>query len=133
MRTNLPYTTIALIVAMMSYQVHLKAQPGTNDPTFNPTDLGFGNGDGFRGNEVTTQVVQPDGKIIVGGDVSSFNGQGPGYLFRLNANGSLDTSFDVGTGPSGWVSSIALRTNGQIIVAGAFNAYDGFGVPGLVQ
>lgn len=48
--------------------IHALAQPGSNDPSFNPSDIGHGNGDGIIG-DVRASVLQPDGRIIVGGGV----------------------------------------------------------------
>ena len=44
-------------------------------------------------------VVQPDGKILAGGSFTSLGGQTRNRLGRLNADGSLDASFQ----PSGWL------------------------------
>src|SRR5207249_2514711 len=51
------------------------------------------------------------------------NGQAQSYICRLNANGTLDNGFHpvvLGVGPSAFVSSIALQTDGKIIVGGTF-------------
>ena len=42
-------------------------------------------------------VIQPDGKILVGGSFTSYNGVPSPRLIRLNADGSRDTSFVIGT------------------------------------
>ena len=39
-------------------------------------------------------AVQPDGKVLIGGDFNHVNGQPRNYLARLNTDGSLDTTFD---------------------------------------
>ena len=43
-------------------------------------------------------VEQPDGRLVIGGDFSTVDGVGRNGLARLNADGSLDTSFDPVTG-----------------------------------
>jgi uncharacterized delta-60 repeat protein len=66
--------------------------------------------------------VQPDGKILVGGAFSSFNGQPRHSLVRLNPDGSLDNTFSDGL--VGWVSGVsrlALENNGKILIA-SYNA-----------
>ena len=40
--------------------------------------------------------MQADGKILVGGDFTTLAGQSRGCLGRLNADGSLDTTFTNG-------------------------------------
>lgn len=62
-------------------------------------------------------LVQPDGKILVGGVNVGFGGASRGTLERLNADGSLDAGFN----PAGFgtVNAIALQTDGKILVGGA--------------
>src|SRR6185503_19377107 len=40
-------------------------------------------------------------------------------IARLNANGSLDTTFNSGTGPGSVVQSLLLQPDGKIVIAGA--------------
>lgn len=85
----------------------------------------FSIGAGANG-QVGSVVVQPDGKILVGGSFSSFAGQPGGGITRLNANGTLDGTFAVGTGiTGGFVSTIALQVDGHILIGGGFDAVDG--------
>jgi uncharacterized delta-60 repeat protein len=70
-------------------------------------------------------AVQPDGRIIVAGHTEPGSNQDVA-LVRLNADGSLDTTFD-GDGivltpidsPSGTVDGLVLQSNGRIVVAGS--------------
>lgn len=59
---------------------------GTIDTTFNV-------GTGFNGT-VFSLEIQSDGKIIVGGSFTTFNGTTRNRLAILNSDGTLDTSFD---------------------------------------
>src|SRR5690606_31164656 len=61
-------------------------------------DTSFNTGTGFPGGAIMAIALQPDGKILVGGSFTSYNGTIRNNLIRLNADGSLDTSFAVGTG-----------------------------------
>jgi uncharacterized delta-60 repeat protein/uncharacterized repeat protein (TIGR02543 family) len=65
------------------------------------------------------------GKILIGGAFTAYNGTARGRIARLNANGTLDTSFDPGTGANGWVYSIAVQADGKILIGGEFTAYNG--------
>ena len=93
---------------------------GTLDTTFNPGGAG-------ANAEVRALVLQPDGKIIVGGNFSDYNGgAAPDRVLRLNANGSLDTTFNSGgAGASNNVLALALQPDGKIIVGGHFSSYNG--------
>ncbi len=83
--------------------------------------------------------VQVDGKLIVGGRFTTFNGTPRAGVARLNADGSLDTSFDPGTGvtasaaPAHGVYDVVVQPDGRMLLAGFFNAYDGTLQPGLVR
>ena len=101
----------------------LVAQNVAVDPDFNSLDLGHGYGDGANA-MVRTSAVQPDGKIIIGGIFTVYSGTPRNGIARLNADGSLDTGFEPGTG-AGSVSSITLQPDGRIIIGGAFTSYNG--------
>jgi uncharacterized delta-60 repeat protein len=64
-------------------------------------------------------TVQGDGKILLGGDFPSFNGTPQLDILRLNADGSIDTSFDAEAGGF-FVAAIAIRPDGKILVGGRF-------------
>lgn len=64
-------------------------------------------------------AVQADGKVLIGGDFTSYNGVARNYLARLNANGTLDTAFNPGVNSS--VSSILVESSGAILIGGNFN------------
>jgi uncharacterized delta-60 repeat protein len=74
-------------------------------------------------------VVQPDGRIIIGGDFTTFNGARRVRLARLMPNGALDPSFDPGRGPAGspfgHVYAIALQADGRIVIGGQFTEVGG--------
>jgi uncharacterized delta-60 repeat protein len=78
-------------------------------------------------------VVQPDGKILVGGDFTSFSDTVNGTttmagIIRLNSDGTYDTTFNLGYGGfNNIVRTIALLPNGQILVGGDFIEYYDFG------
>jgi|JI10StandDraft_1071094.scaffolds.fasta_scaffold30884_2 uncharacterized delta-60 repeat protein len=90
---------------------------GTLDNTFNP-------GSGFNG-LVWTIALQQDGKILVGGNFTAFNGTTRNYLVRLNANGTFDNTFNIGTGFNSNVHQIVIQPDNKIIVGGLFGAYNG--------
>jgi uncharacterized delta-60 repeat protein len=87
-------------------------------------DTSFNLGTGFN-NVVNTIFVQSDGKIIVGGNFTTYQGVAANRIIRLNSNGSRDNSFNIGTGFSSWVNTIALQNDGKIMVGGDFGSYQG--------
>jgi uncharacterized delta-60 repeat protein len=92
----------------------------------NPGDVAqdFGNGYGFAASPRVT-AIQSDGKIIVGGYFVNYNNVSANYIIRLNADGTRDASFDIGTGFNDYVNSIRIQLDGKIIVAGKFTTYKG--------
>ena len=104
--------------------ISTSAQDGTLDLTFNPGDIGNGYGDGAD-YKVRCTAIQPDGKILIGGDFLNYNATHRNYLARIETNGSLDMGFDPGTGANNSIRSMALQTDGKILIAGAFITYNG--------
>jgi uncharacterized delta-60 repeat protein len=90
---------------------------GTVDPTFSP-----GTG---ADSPVRALAIQVDGRVLVGGSFTNFNGMPVGRLVRLNADGSLDVSFLQGAGASGSVLALALQLDGKILVGGDFLTFHG--------
>lgn len=88
---------------------------GQIDKTFDP-------GNGIDGGFVTALAIQPDGKVVVGGGFSAFNNFGRNNIVRLNDDGSVDATFNPGTGLNNAVRAVALYTNGtgKIMVGGDF-------------
>ncbi|MDB6169645.1 MAG: Ig family protein [Verrucomicrobia bacterium] len=70
------------------------------------------------GGQISSVLVQPDGKILLAGNIIDLTGQTGGFLIRLNADGSLDTGFN--PRPDATVNAIALQPDGKIVLGGAF-------------
>ncbi len=125
-----------LLIAMLcftAFSFNVKAQaPGDIDQTFNPNDIGFNSGLGAN-NTIYSTALQSDGKIIIGGDFTLYNKVGSKRITRLNANGSLDVTFNpaeygFGDGANNTVQSIVLQSDGKIIIGGLFTSYNGIGI-----
>jgi uncharacterized delta-60 repeat protein len=102
---------------------------GTKDTTFN-VGVGFSPGGLFKTNNCN---IQPDGKIVVVGNFTSYSGSAVNRIVRINTNGTKDTTFNIGTGFGNetWWSS--LQPDGKIVVIGAFTGYSGSTNPGIVR
>ena len=90
---------------------------GSLDTSFNVTGIGEA-----PTGELYSLLIQPDGKIIVGGQESTFTNF---QLIRYNTDGTIDTSFGTsgyGIGPSGSAQAIVLLTDGTIIATGDDNS-----------
>lgn len=111
--------------------LHLLAQPGTNDPTFNTIDNG-NLGGGFNSDVVTT-CLQPDGKIIAAGSFTIYKGISYNRIIRLNTDGSIDNSFAVGTGFDAGVNTVVVQPDGKIVVGGNFANFNGTPAGAIVR
>lgn len=109
---------------------------GSLDSTFNP-----GAGLTVPAMWIEDLLVQPDGRILVAGHFDQFNGVRRLSLVRLNANGSIDTSFGGGLNPGaavsadmpGYVYELALQPDGRILVAGYFREINGVPRSGVAR
>lgn len=98
---------------------------GSSDTTFN---VGTGTDNGFSAASVFAIAVQTDGRILIGGSFLQFNGTAISYLARLNSNGSLDTTFNMGGSgfdSAFYVEAITIEPDGQILVGGSLFQYNG--------
>ncbi len=88
------------------------------------TTLG-GSNPPFPDNYVTALLVQPDGKIVVGGAFSEIGGYNLSAVARLNTDGTVDTTFyDPAGGPNGTVLALGIQPDGSIVIGGDFTAVD---------
>jgi uncharacterized delta-60 repeat protein len=116
----------ALVCAVVSPM--LKAQSATDG--FNPSVTG----------SVNAILIQPDGKIILGGIFSALKPNGSGTsvgasgLVRLNVDGTVDPTFAIpaltastggNTAIGAQVNVLALQSDGKILVGGNFGASNG--------
>ena len=76
-------------------------------------------------------ALQPDGKVIVAGGFTTFWQQPRMRIARLNPNGTLDSTFDPGAGPSGPIYDVLVRPDGKILVAGNFSFFSGASANGI--
>src|SRR5439155_1175455 len=72
---------------------------------------------------VRAVALQPDGKILLGGDFTTLGGGGIGHtarsrLGRLNPDGTLENSFNPGANST--VQALAVQADGKIVAGGSF-------------
>src|SRR5262249_28451738 len=90
---------------------------GSLDPTFN---TGAG-----ANSWVNIVLEQPDTKLLIGGLFTTFNGTNRSYVARLNRDGSLDGSFNPGSGPNNALVGLALQPDGKVLIGGFFTTISG--------
>ena len=87
-------------------------------------DNSFRSGAGAN-STVNSVVAQSDGKILIGGDFTMVNGTNRNRIARLNTDGSLDNSFNPGTGVNSPVSEVAFQSDGKVLIGGSFTDFNG--------
>jgi len=63
---------------------------------------------------------QPDGKFLCTGTMSSYEGQPVGRVFRVHADGALDTTFSTNLQPWGGAFNFVTLPDGRILAGGFF-------------
>jgi len=111
------------------------------DPSFASDQAAFAPGGDYPC--IQALLIQPDGKVVIGGCFTNVGGLSRSGIARLDAEGSLDLSFDPGSGVSGdsgdsaaygpAVFSLALQSDGKVILGGSFYRVDGRIHPGLAR
>jgi uncharacterized delta-60 repeat protein len=80
------------------------------------------------GGAVLATAVQPDGKILLGGNFTDVLGVTRNNIARLNMDGTLDTAFNPNA--NGDVHAIAVQVDGKILVGGNFFGANSIGGQG---
>jgi len=106
------------ISGVQSRNLALLNDDGTATSTFQPNPNGA----------VLALLLQPDGKTIVAGGFTKFDGVGAtgttrNRLARFNADGTLDATFDPNA--NDYVVVLALQNDGKIVVGGTFTSVSG--------
>lgn len=113
---------VSIVIAAMSIFGRVATSwailPGTLDTSYQPILDG----------EVRAIVPLPDGKALIGGSFQTVNSMARSGIARLNADGSVDTSFDPGTGiavgTNLTVNAIVVQPDGKLIVGGSFMSFN---------
>lgn len=105
---------------------------GRLDSTFNYDLVKHKSFDGANG-PISDAYMQPDGKLIIVGRFTKYNGQPAPYIARLNTDGSLDAGFG-GSGADNTIYTIRYNAAKQrFMLAGDFTRFNGADKSGLVM
>ncbi len=103
---------------------------GSLDDSFAPADLG--------GGTLFYEIeILNDGKIFLSGGFTKFNEHDLTGIVRINADGTLDDTFNPGSGPDGLnklIYDFIVQEDGKIVAVGSFTSFNGVETPaGLVR
>jgi uncharacterized delta-60 repeat protein len=79
------------------------------------------------------QTIGSERHLLVGGLFTEIGGTGRMALARLNANGSLDTTFDANVESFTGVYALAVQPDGKILIGGDFTTVGGTTRSGLAR
>jgi uncharacterized delta-60 repeat protein len=80
---------------------------------------------------VCTVAFQPDGKILLGGEFATLNGQQRYAVGRLHSDGTLDTNFNAAV--DWFVAALVVQPDGHIMAAGGFQIFNAQPRPGIAR
>jgi uncharacterized delta-60 repeat protein len=86
-------------------------------------DNSFGPGTGAN-NWIYAIAVQEDGRIVIGGDFTEFNGRPRNRIARLDEDGNLDATFNPGAGPDSGIRALAVQNDEKILLGGLFKYFN---------
>lgn len=111
-------STLLLQLIGPGFDAH--AAPGDVDLSFDP-------GSGVN-DQVFALALQPDGKLVIGGVFTTVGGLPRTGLARLNADGSLDDTFDTRIrflATASYVKTVAVQPDGKVLATGIFAPTNG--------
>ncbi|HMJ09144.1 MAG TPA: FG-GAP-like repeat-containing protein, partial [Pyrinomonadaceae bacterium] len=98
---------------------------GDADKSFDPNVTVFG--------QIHALALQTDGKTVMAGNFTQFNGTPRQSMARVNADGTLDPAFNAGTGFDVPPKYILLQADGKMIAAGQFTTFNGTPKSGIAR
>jgi hypothetical protein len=88
-------------------------------------DTSFQVGDKWENGKIWVGRQQTDGKLIFGGTFTSYNGNDYGRIIRFNLDGSVDTTFNTGTGFNNEILCLEILEDGRMLCGGNQSSYNG--------
>jgi gliding motility-associated-like protein/uncharacterized delta-60 repeat protein len=86
-------------------------------------DATFSSGSGPNAS-INTLLIRPDGKILIGGVFTAYNGTTISKIALINSDGTLDNSFTPPT-IDGSIGRILILSSGKILIGGTFTTVGG--------
>ena len=94
---------------------------GTLDTSFTSYNLPQ---DGTNYTVFDVSIIEGE-KYLINGSFSVYNDITSNYIAKINHDGTIDTSFDIGTGPNDFVWETYIQNDSKILIGGDFTSYNG--------
>lgn len=82
---------------------------------------------------INSIAIQNDGKIVFGGNFSIYASSYYYGIARTLSDGTVDLSFNIGSGTSSSVFSIVIQNDQKIIAGGLFSTFNGQSITGIIR
>jgi hypothetical protein len=83
---------------------------------------------------VNDAYLEPDDKLVMVGNFTSFNGKAANYIVRLDVNGNSDPTYNSGSGANGKINTVQYNaTTHRAMITGNFTTYNGIACPGIAM
>jgi uncharacterized delta-60 repeat protein len=123
------YATMYSIVVPLEEATPTPTTTQTPTPTITPSttpwDFCYELDGGFN-DQAETIAEDASGKILFGGFFTTYSGQAFNRIVRVNSNGSIDNTFNIGSGFNNAVFEIKIQSDEKIVIGGDFTSYSGF-------
>lgn len=84
--------------------------------------------------DIMDAYMQDDGKVIIAGSFTRFQGKSANYIARVDNNGIIDPTFQVGTGADGNISAIRYNpVTEKFMVSGSFKHFNDKPANGVIM
>ncbi len=120
-------TKLSTLISFIFSSLFLFAQPGVEDQHYNTKAFHKS-----IAGPVYSMVIQNDDRIIIVGDITSTSNTNK-YIYRINPDRTIDSSFLAGTGVNKAIYSILFQQDGKILVGGDFEVFDGQNAGGIIR
>lgn len=111
------------------YNVARLNNDGTLDTSFDSYNLPQ-NGTTYT---IFNILVLDDGNYILSGSFKTYDGLPSKYLAKIEADGTINSSFDVELGPDYFVWDVFEQNDGKILIGGDFLNYNGTPINGIAR
>lgn len=97
---------------------------GSLDTTYN-YNLNTQSGKESVNGPIKKSILLPDGKLIIVGNFTKYNGKSANRIARIKTDGSLDQTFKPGEGADLTIEDVVVQPDGKLLICGSFNHFDG--------
>ena len=95
-------------------------QNGTLDATFNSYNF-IDNGSQYS---IFGVKALNDGKYIINGSFNNYNGQSSSKIAKINNDGTIDNTCNIGSGANNYIEATAIQNDGKILIGGSFTTFN---------